>query len=345
MGCEVQILFRSYVGQVAAMTSSSSCLGKVFVTRNIPKPALDMLEARCTVSQWKCDDPVSREALIEGVKGVDALFCLLTDKIDKEVLDAGSSLKVLGTMSVGYDHLDVQECRKRGLKLGYTPEVLTEATAELTVALLLCTSRRLVEANKNVQSGGWGTWGPMWMLGRGIQGSTVGIVGLGRIGTSVAKKLKPFNPEKIIYYNPVSRPNVAGELGLEYANWDKLLESSDFIIICCQLNDATRHMFNRDAFRKMKPSAILVNTSRGPVVEQEALYEALSEGQIRATGLDVCYPEPIPTDHKLLGLENCVILPHIGSATEEARTRMATLTAENILNGLQGKPLPAEIPG
>uniref|UniRef100_A0A914XEC2 Glyoxylate reductase/hydroxypyruvate reductase n=1 Tax=Plectus sambesii TaxID=2011161 RepID=A0A914XEC2_9BILA len=325
------------------MASNAGKRPKVFVTRkDVPQNAIDLLKSSCEITQYDGVGAVPRAVLKERVAEVDGLFCLLTDKIDGDLLDVAKKLKVIGTMSVGYDHIDVKECQKRGVLLGNTPDVLTEATAELTVALLLCTARRLTEAADEVRNGGWGTWNPLWMCGKSLQGSTIGILGLGRIGLSVAKKLLPFEPAKLIYYNR-SEQDAAATVNAEYVSMDKLLSESDFLIITCALTTETRQLFNKKTFAQMKNDAILINTSRGPIVCMDDLFEALSTGQIGAAGLDVTDPEPLPTDHRLLTLKNCVVLPHIGSATVATRMRMASLAAENILAGLSGQPLPASI--
>lgn len=318
---------------------------RVYITRSgCPPKGIQLLQGYCEVEMWSGDtEPVPRKVLLEQVKGIDGLFCLLTDKIDKELLDiAGSSLKVIGTMSVGYDHIDVQEVKKRGIKLGYTPDVLTDAVAELTVALLLATSRRLFEAHQELVEGRWGSWSPLWLCGSGLAASTVGIVGLGRIGVAVAQRIKTFNPNRIIY-TARSVKKEAIEFSGTLVTLKELLAQSDFVIVTCALTPDTKEMFNDQLFSQMKPNAIFVNTSRGGVVDQNALFRALQFGKIKAAGLDVMSPEPIPTNHPLLRLKNCVIIPHIGSATTKAREDMCILTAENIINGLQNKPLPAEV--
>lgn len=269
---------------------------------------------------------------------------MLTDHIDKEVLDkAGPNLKVIATMSVGYDHLDLNEIKKRNIKIGYTPNVLTDATAELTVALLLATSRRLLEANEEARNGQWKAWSPFWMCGPGLNGSTVGIVGFGRIGQEVAKRLKPFNVKKLIYHNRSEKAKEAKEIGATRVNFDELLAESDFVIATCALTPNTKEMFNDCAFKKMKPTAVFINTSRGGVVHQESLVRALTEKTIWGAGLDVMIPEPLPVDDPLFKLKNCVILPHIGSATIETRSTMAMLTAMNVIAGLKGEDMPAEL--
>jgi lactate dehydrogenase-like 2-hydroxyacid dehydrogenase len=315
----------------------------VLVTRNIPQPALERIRSACTVRQWQSDDPIPRPVLLEWAEGMDGIYCLITDRIDDAVLDAaGPHLKVVSTMSVGYDHVDARALRARGVALGNTPGVLTETTADLTLALLLATARRLPEALSAARDGTWGPWQPEWMTGRDVHGSTVGIVGLGRIGAAVARRLLGFGC-RIVYSGPRSRAELAGPLSATYLPFDQLLAESDFVSIHCPLNDATRHLFGQDVFARMKPTAVLINTSRGPVVDQDALYAALSTGQIAAAGLDVTTPEPLPVDHPLFTLPNCVILPHIGSASIATRLQMALMAADNLLAGVTGQPLPNSV--
>ncbi|PIK37196.1 hypothetical protein BSL78_25970 [Apostichopus japonicus] len=299
---------------------------------------------RCSIRQWDSDSPVPRDELLKNVAGADGLFCLLTDKIDKAVLDqAGSGLKVVSTMSVGYNHIDIKECQKRNIPVGFTPDVLTDATAELTIALLLMTSRRLLEAAEQVKSGGWGSWVPLWMCGPGLSGSTIGILGLGRIGAAIGERLLSFRVSKILYSSRSPKEETAAKLGAEFVSFDKLLKESDFLIVSCALTNETRHIFNAQTFKMMKKSAILINTSRGDVIKQDDLYSALVHGEIAAAGLDVTTPEPLPTDDPLLTLSNCVVLPHVGSATVETRTSMAVLAANNLLAGLNNQPLVAQV--
>lgn len=246
-------------------------------------------------------------------------------------------------MSVGYDHLSVDELKKRNIKIGYTPNILTDATAELTIALLLATSRRLLEASEEARTGGWAAWSPFWMCGPSLSGSTVGIVGFGRIGQEVAKRLKPFNVKRIIYQNRSAKDNEAKEIGTERVTFDELLKNSDFVIVTISLTPESSNMFNDDTFKKMKSTAVLVNTSRGGVVDQDALVRALQNRTIWAAGLDVMIPEPLPLDNPLFKLKNCIILPHIGSASLDTRRNMAALTAKNIVAGLKNENMPAEL--
>nr|XP_014346195.1 PREDICTED: glyoxylate reductase/hydroxypyruvate reductase-like [Latimeria chalumnae] len=246
-------------------------------------------------------------------------------------------------MSVGYDHVSLEELKKRGIRLGYTPDVLTDAVAELTIALLLTTSRRLIEAVDEAKNGGWGTWKPLWMCGYQLSQSTVGILGLGRIGVAVAERLKPFGIKKFIYSDIAPLPEIAAKIQAEYVPLDVLARESDFLTVCCALTPETQSICNKHLFSKMKPTSVFINTSRGGVVNQDDLYQALVSGQIAAAGLDVTVPEPLPTDHPLFKLKNCVILPHIASATLSTRNAMAALAANNLLAGLKGEPMPKEL--
>ncbi|XP_060522290.1 glyoxylate reductase/hydroxypyruvate reductase [Cylas formicarius] len=316
----------------------------VYITRTINKEALDILTERFDVASWTGPGPVPRDELLKNIKNKSGLFCMLTDKIDAEVLDtAGKNLKIIATMSVGYDHFDVNEIKKRDIKMAYTPDILTDATAELAVALLLATSRRLLEANQEAKTGGWKAWSPFWMCGPGLKDSTVGIVGFGRIGQEIAKRLKPFGTKRILYFNRSEKNVEATKIGAERVTFDELLTHSDFVSVSCALTPETKNLFDEKAFGKMKKTAVFVNTSRGGVVDQDALVEALRNGTIWGAGLDVTTPEPLPLEHPLFGLKNCVILPHIGSACVQTRNDMAVLTAKNIAAALNGEPLLTEL--
>ncbi|XP_030636833.1 glyoxylate reductase/hydroxypyruvate reductase [Chanos chanos] len=320
-------------------------LMKVFVTRRIPPEGMKILRQSgiCSLSVWDSDEPVPHAELLKGVAGVHGILCLLTDRINAEVLDAaGPSLKVISTLSVGFDHLAIDEIKKRGIRVGYTPDVLTDATAELTVALLLATARRLPEGIQEVKSGGWSSWKPLWLCGYGLSGSTVGVVGLGRIGMAIAQRLKPFGVKRLLYSGRHPKPQ-ASEVDGEHVPLEVLVSKSDFVVVSCALTPETQGLCDKAFFSKMKKTAVFVNTSRGAVVNQEDLFEALSTGQIAAAGLDVTTPEPLPVDHPLLTLKNCVVLPHIGSATYSTRGTMAELTATNLLAGLMGTAMPSEL--
>jgi lactate dehydrogenase-like 2-hydroxyacid dehydrogenase len=314
---------------------------RTVITRRIPRAGLELVQQATDLRQWDSDEPIPRETLLEWVQGIDGLYCLLTERIDAELLDAaGPSLKVVSTLSVGYDHIDVNACRARNVAVGNTPGVLTETSADLAVGLLLTTARRIPESIDAVRRGEWTTWKPEWMAGYDVYGSTVGIVGLGRIGLAVAKRLHDGFNCRILYNSPKPKPAIADPIQAEFTDFPILLDQSDFVSIHAPLNAETRNLFNADAFRKMKRTAILINTSRGGTVDQEALYDALVSGEIAGAGLDVTTPEPLPTDHPLLTLPNCVVLPHIASASYATRAKMALLAAENIVAGVNGKPLP-----
>ena len=317
----------------------------VLITRRIPAAAMEKIAAHCDVHgwelrHWNSDEVMPRDELLAQVQGVAGLYCLITDRVDEELLTAaGPNLRVVSTMSVGYDHIDVAACARRGIAVGNTPGVLTGATADLTLALLLATARRLPEAMDAVKAGAWPAWRPEWMTGVDLFKSTVGIVGLGRIGAAVAKRLTGFDC-RLLYTGPHPKPETAEPLGARYVSLDELLAESDFVSLHCPLNQETERLFDAHAFRKMKSTAVLINTSRGGVVDQEALYAALTSGEIWAAGLDVTTPEPLPPDHPLLTLPNCVVTPHIGSATTVTRRKMALMAADNLLAGVAGEPLP-----
>lgn len=254
---------------------------------------------------------------------------------------AGPNLKVISTMSVGVDHIDLEEAKKRNVRVGYTPYILSDATAELTVALLLATSRRLFEASCEITNGEWKSWAPQWLCGPGLCNKTIGIVGLGRIGMDVARRLKPFKVRQFLYWGRTEKP-YAKEVCAKKVPFDELLSKSDFVIITCALTPDTHHLFNEQAFCKMKKGAILINTSRGTVIKQNDLINALECGMIAAAGLDVTDPEPLPLDSKLLTMGNVVVLPHIGSATIETRADMSILAARNLIEGVSGTEMPEE---
>ena len=313
----------------------------VFVTRVVPQKGLELiLNAPGVAAEiWQEGMPPPREVLLERVRGIDGLYCLLTEKVDAELLDAaGPQLKVVSQMAVGYDNIDVAACTERGIPVGNTPGVLTEATADLTLALLLATARQVVGAAEAVKAGRWQTWEPMGFMGPDVYGSTVGIIGLGKIGLAVARRLRGFDV-RLLYHNRSPTP-AAAEVGAACVDLDTLLAESDFVSLHCPLTAETRYLINADRLRQMKPTAVLINTARGEVVDQEALVAALRQGTIAYAGLDVTTPEPLPADSSLLALPNVTVLPHIGSASISARERMATMAAENVLAGLRGERLP-----
>jgi glyoxylate reductase len=311
---------------------------KVFVTRIIPDKGLDLVRDFCDVDLWEGELPPPREEILQRAQGVDGLLCLLTDKIDGEVMDAaGAGLKVISNYAVGFDNIDVDAASARGIPVGNTPGALTDATADFAFALLMSAARRIPEGERFVRAGRWKTWGPMLLLGTDIQGATLGLVGFGRIGKAMARRAAGFDM-RVIYYDPNAQP--VPELGATPVDFETLLEESDFVSLHTPLTPDTRHLIDAEALSRMKRTAVLVNTSRGPVVDMHALYEALRDERIFAAALDVTEPEPLPTDHPLLTLDNLVIAPHIASASHTARGNMAWMAANNLIAGLKGERLP-----
>ncbi|MCB0153441.1 MAG: D-glycerate dehydrogenase, partial [Anaerolineae bacterium] len=314
---------------------------RVFITRVVSQKGLGLIkrEPNIEAEVWPEAMPPDRETLLAKVAGLDGLYCLLTEKIDDDLLEAaGPQLKVVSQMAVGVDNIDVAACTRRGIPVGHTPGVLTEATADLTLALLLGTARRLVPAAEAVKAGRWQTWEPLGFTGPDVYGSTVGLIGLGRIGLAVARRLAGFQV-RLLYHNRRPSPEAAA-VGATYVELDTLLAESDFVSLHTPLTAETHHLIDAARLRQMKPTATLINTARGGVVDQAALVEALREGVIAYAGLDVTIPEPIPVEHPLLGLPNALVLPHIGSASLPARQKMAMMAAENLLAGLRGERLP-----
>lgn len=313
---------------------------KVFVTRIIPDAGLDRVREACDADIWPERMPPPYDVLTERVRGVEGILCVLTDRIDGALMDAaGPQLKVISQMAVGYDNIDVQAARARGIPVGNTPGVLTDATADLTFALLLAAARRIVEGVEYIRAGEWQTWEPKTLLGTDVSGATLGIIGFGRIGKAVARRASGFDM-RVLAYSPSLTDEQAAAAGVTRADVETILREADFVSLHMPLNASTRHLINRETLAKMKPSAILINTTRGGTVDQAALYDALTSGVIRAAALDVTDPEPLPADHPLLTLPNVVIVPHIGSASVRTRDRMASMAADNLLAGLRGEPLP-----
>jgi lactate dehydrogenase-like 2-hydroxyacid dehydrogenase len=294
---------------------------------------------------WDGPLPPPRDELLRRVAGVDGALTLLTDKVDDEFLDAaGSQLRVVSNYAVGFDNIDVAACARRGVRVGNTPGVLTETTADLAFALLMAAARRVPEGSRFVLEGKWKTWDPLLLLGPDVHGSTIGIVGFGRIGQAVARRAQGFGME-ILYHDLEPLPaSVSEPLGATYLPLEELLPRSDYVTLHVNLSPVTRHLINAETLGMMKPTAVLVNTSRGPVVDQAALATALRDGVIWAAALDVTDPEPIPMDDPLVQLENCLIVPHIASASRATRGKMAEMAAANLVAGARGEPLPTEVP-
>jgi glyoxylate reductase len=304
---------------------------KVFVTRALPGGAIDRLAAEHEIEVWPEALPPPRDELLACVREVQGLLALLTDRVDAELMDAAPNLRAISNYAVGVDNIDVDAATARGIPVGNTPGVLTDTTADLAVALMLGIGRRLVDGDAYVRRGEWRTWEPDQLLGRDLHGATVGIVGFGRIGQAVARRLEGF--ECTILHTSRS-----GGVGFE-----ELLERSDFVSMHTPLTPETRGLIDADALRRMKPTAYLVNTARGPVVDTEALAAGLHAGEIAGAALDVTDPEPMPADHPLLDAPNLLVLPHLGSATHATRERMADMAVDNLLAGLRGEEMPHQV--
>lgn len=312
---------------------------KVFVTRLIPSSGLEMLRAECDVEVWEDELPPPRNLLLEKARTHDALLTLLTDKVDAELLDTNPGLCVVANMAVGFDNVDVPAATARGVPIGNTPGVLTDTTADFAFTLLMSAARRVVEGVDYVRAAKWKTWGPMLLMGPDVHHATLGIIGFGRIGQGMAKRAKGFDM-RILYHDVYRRRDLEESMGVTYADLDTVYREADFISLHTDLNASTLHMINDAAFAKMKPNAVIINTARGPIIDPEALARALSEKRIGAAALDVTEPEPIPMDSPLLKLANCIVVPHLASASIATRTKMSQMAAANILAGLKGERLP-----
>jgi lactate dehydrogenase-like 2-hydroxyacid dehydrogenase len=317
---------------------------RVFVARVIPDDGLDPIREACDLDLWDDELPPPRDELLRRVRGVDGLLALLTDRVDDELLDAaGPGLRVVSNYAVGFDNVDVPTCTRRGIPVGTTPGVLTDTTADLAFALLMAAARRLAEADRYVREGRWRTWGPLTLLGPDVHGATLGLVGFGRIGQAVARRAAGFG--MTVLYHDVARVPAAVEAatGARFVELAELLATSDFVSLHVNLTPETHHLIDGPALASMKPTAVLVNTSRGPVVDTDALVVALRAGTIWAAALDVTDPEPLPADHPLVGIDSCLVVPHIASASRATRGRMAAMAAANLLAGVRGERLPTPV--
>lgn len=314
---------------------------KVLITRLIPEKALELIRASAVeTDMWSGDDPPPYHTLSERVRGVDGMLCMLTDRIDSALMDAaGSQLRVISQMAVGYDNIDIGAAHARGIAVGNTPGILTDATADLTMALMLTFARRIVESAQYIRDGWWTTWRPMALLGRDLNGATLGIVGFGRIGQAVAVRASSFGM-RILAYSPSLTDDQARAHSVMRRELDDVLRESDFVSLHLPLTTHTRHVIDAEKLALMKPDAVLINTARGGVVDHDALLHALQRGVIGGAALDVTDPEPIAPDHPLLSLANVLVVPHIGSATHKTRENMALMAAHNLIAGLRGERLP-----
>jgi glyoxylate reductase len=299
-----------------------------FVTRALPGSALDRLAEAHEVDIWPERLPPGDNELHRRTAAAEGLLSMLTDRVDAELMDGSPRLKAIANYAVGYDNVDVGAAASRGIAVGNTPDVLTDATADLAFALLLAAARKLAQAAASIPAGEWVTWEPDSHLGYDVHGATLGIIGGGRIGEAVARRAVGFEMEVLVH----SRTSGVA--------LDELLQRSDFVSLHCPLTPETRHLIDAAALAKMKPTAILVNTARGPIVDQAALATALHAGTIAGAGLDVTDPEPLPAGDPLLGAPNLIVVPHVGSATHSAREKMADLAVDNLLAALDGRPMP-----
>jgi glyoxylate reductase len=316
----------------------------VFVTRPLPAPGIDLLvESGFEVRANDEDRPLQRAELIAGIEQADALLCMLSDRIDVEVLEAAPLLRVISNYAVGFDNIDVAAARQRGVEVTTTPGVLTDATADLAWALLLSAARNLGAGERLVRAGEWTGWAPTQLLGEPLRHQTLGIVGMGAIGQAVARRAQGFGM-KVVYFNRNQvAPEIETSLGAEFVSFDELLRRSDFLSLHAPLNDQSRHMFDARAFRLMKPTSVLVNTGRGALIDEAELVNVLRVGRIAAAGLDVYEFEPKITEG-LLTLDNVVLAPHLGSASTLARGDMVRLCCENIVEVLAGRPAVTPAP-
>jgi glyoxylate reductase len=314
---------------------------KVFVTRVIPEAGLSRIKEHCDAEVWHDALPPPHVVLRSKVADCDGLVSLLTDRIDADLLGAAPRLKVVSNFAVGFNNIDLKAATERGVCVGNTPGVLTDATADMAFCLLIAAARRLVEGHDYARAGRWKTWEPLGHLGQDMAGRTLGVVGMGRIGFALARRCRHGWDMNVIYHDVHRNEPAEKDLGARQVDFDTLLRQSDFVSVHTDLNDSTRGMFNAAAFAKMKRTAVLVNTARGPIIDHKALAQALKAGTIFAAGLDVTDPEPPDANDPLLELPNAIIAPHIASATVGTRNAMAEICANNLIAGLTGQPLPA----
>lgn len=312
---------------------------KVLVTRRLPDSILDEYKQQVDVELWDEETPIPYDTLLEKVRGKEGLVCLLSDRVDARIIEAGTDLRVISTIAVGFDNIDISAASAHGIRVGNTPGVLTDATADLAFSLLMAAARRIGEGIDYVRQGKWETWGLTLLMGQEVYGKTIGIIGMGRIGQAVARRAKGFNM-KILYSAHHRNKGAEEELGAEFRPLDDLLRESDYVSLHANLTEETRGLIGEREFDLMKPTAILINTARGAMVDQKALYHALKEGKIAYAALDVTDPEPMLPDDQLLTLPNIIVLPHIGSATVNTRMTMCRMALQNLVAGLNGGKLP-----
>lgn len=311
-------------------------VNRVFVTRELPERVMAPLRHENEVTTWDGDGPVPNDVLVSEASTAEGLLCMITDAIGAPLLDRASHLRVVSQMAVGVDNIDIEECARRGILVGHTPGVLTETVADSAFALLGAAARRLFEGEREVRSGRWGPWEPFHLTGGDLHDTTLGIVGMGRIGRAIARRATGYDMG-VLYSSPTRKDLVDAD----HVSLEVLLAESDHVVLAASLNDATRGLIGASELRLMRPTAYLVNVARGPLVDTFDLIEALRSGWIAGAALDVTDPEPLPPDHPLLSLPNCLVVPHIGSASVRTRNAMAALAVENLIAGLAGWSMPA----
>ncbi len=317
---------------------------KVFVTRKFPAVGLERISSQFDADIWEGELPPSREELLKRIQGCAGVLTMLSEKVDDEFFDAaGDQLKVISQYAVGYNNIDIEAAKRRGISIGNTPGALTNATADLAFALLIATARRITEAHDYIHDDKWKAWEPLGHIGWDLEGKTVGIVGMGRIGQTFAKRCHGGWDMNVLYTARSPKPEAEQELSAKRVSFEELLEQSDFVSVHCDLNEETQGMFDAAAFERMKSDAIFINTARGSIHVQPDLIQALKSGQIGAAGLDVTDPEPPSVDDEILHLPNCVVAPHIGSATRSTRDAMANIAVDNLEAGIAGKPLRCSV--
>ncbi|MCA1031628.1 D-glycerate dehydrogenase [Bacillus timonensis] len=309
----------------------------VYVTRKLPDDSIQRLKSQFEVKMWPMEnEAIPRDVLLEEVQKADALITMLSDQIDRQILNHASNVKVIANLAVGFDNIDVHYATEKGIAICNTPDVLTDTTADLTFGLLMATARRIVEADQYIKKGQWRGWSPLLLAGQDIHHKTIGIVGMGKIGEVVAKRATGFDME-ILYHNRSRNMNAEIKLGAQYCSFEELISTSDFVVCLTPLTSQTKELFNKAVFKQMKRSAIFINAARGAVVNEADLYEALLSGEIAGAGLDVFEVEPIGAEHPLLTLPNVVALPHIGSSSFDTRMNMIDLCCRNIMHVLTGE--------
>lgn len=310
----------------------------VYITRKLPQSFIDQIKEVCEVKMWEEEDlPVPYEVLEKEIQDVDGIFCLLTDSIDRNLLEKAKHLKVISNLAVGYNNIDIKAAKEKKITVTNTPGVLTETTADLTFALLISTARRIVEATDYLKKGEWRSWSPMQLTGQDIFGATIGIIGMGRIAEALARRAKGFQMN-ILYNNRSRKEELETELSMTYVDLNQLLKEADYVCVMVPYTEETKGLIGKEQLALMKKTAILINTARGGIVDEKALYEALKSGKLWGAGLDVFEEEPMPINHPLLNLPNVVATPHIGSASIQTRLKMAQLATDNLLLVLQNLP-------